>query len=399
MPVAELGDWLDEQMAVPDALWYVKRLAANDTLATGSHQYGAYIPLRVAYDVAPLLDRQGSLVTECDLLLRIDSHADARTARLKRYGSKREARITRLGGLRSALLDPDATGALAVFAFRRETQTDPPACHVWVCDNAVDEDRIEMYIGPVEPGEGRTWPDLLAPLRQPKDCWLEPDEFPPGWGDRYPTGAEMVRKAIELRSDLSIDSVDVDTRLTRRRKCEETLFYSIEHAFEFPRVSAGYKNMQAFVDHARPVLQRRMARSGRSLELQVRQILIEEELVEEQHFSYQPVSEGAKRPDFLFPNADAYHNPDFPPQQLRMLGVKTTLKDRWRQILEEADRIENKHLLTLQEGVSEKQFRAMEQAGVQLVVPRSLHERYPRPVRPALLTLEDFLADVRALAP
>jgi hypothetical protein len=30
-----------------------------------------------------------------------------------------------------------------------------------------------------------------------------------------------------------------------------------------------------------------------------------------------------------------------------MLGSKSTLKDRWRQVLDEADRITHKHLLTL----------------------------------------------------
>jgi hypothetical protein len=57
-----------------------------------------------------------------------------------------------------------------------------------------------------------------------------------------------------------------------------------------------------------------------------------------------------------------------------MLAAKTTCKDRWRQILNEADRIPAKHLLTLQEGVSEGQFREMNDAGVRLVVPRALHD-------------------------
>ena len=42
---------------------------------------------------------------------------------------------------------------------------------------------------------------------------------------------------------------------------------------------------------------------------------------------------------------------------LRMLAVIFTCKDRWRQILNEAYRIEQCHLITLQESQSENQFR------------------------------------------
>ena len=80
-----------------------------------------------------------------------------------------------------------------------------------------------------------------------------------------------------------------------------------------------------------------------------------------------------------------------------MLAVKTTCKDRWRQILNEADRIKQKHLLTLQEGVSEGQFKEMSAAGVQLVVPAQLRNAYPSAIQSHLQTLESFIGDVRVL--
>ena len=81
-----------------------------------------------------------------------------------------------------------------------------------------------------------------------------------------------------------------------------------------------------------------------------------------------------------------------------MLAVKSTVRERWKQILEEAPKVRHKHLLTLQEGVSEKQFTTMWDAGVRLVVPSILHKRYPRAVRPHLQTLESFIAEVREQA-
>lgn len=146
------------------------------------------------------------------------------------------------------------------------------------------------------------------------------------------------------------------------------------------------------------ILQRRKARSGRSLELHTREIFLEEGLIEDTHFAHQPVSEQGKTPDFLFPSTTAYRDPTFPPEQLRMLAVKTTCKDRWRQILNEADRIPGKHLLTLQEGVSETQFGEMTNAGVRLVVPLGLTDKFPKSVQPHLQSLESFIGDVRLLA-
>ena len=42
-----------------------------------------------------------------------------------------------------------------------------------------------------------------------------------------------------------------------------------------------------------------------------------------------------------------------------MLAVKSTCKDRWRQILAEADRLPVKHLLTLEPGISVAQTDEM----------------------------------------
>jgi len=59
-----------------------------------------------------------------------------------------------------------------------------------------------------------------------------------------------------------------------------------------------------------------------------------------------------------------------------MLASKSTCKDRWRQILNEAARIPNKHLLTLEPSISENQTDEMKAERVQLVLPRGLHSTY-----------------------
>lgn len=159
----------------------------------------------------------------------------------------------------------------------------------------------------------------------------------------------------------------------------------------------GYESMDDFIRHAQSVLQRRRSRAGGALELNVRRILLEEEFKEGLNFDYKPESEPNREPDFLFPSEEAYHDPSFPQERLRMLGVKTTLRDRWRQVIQEANRIPRKHVLTLQQGVSENQFREIQESEVQLVVPASLHTNYPQSIRPYLQTLESFIGDLRLL--
>ncbi len=271
---------------------------------------------------------------------------------------------------------------------------------MWVCDNTLQEDSVEDRIGPIEPGKGIIWSpehairseDAARDTRT--SCWLQPTEIPAGWLETFPTGAEIIAKAIELRQ---FPGSDPDDRLMRRRKCEFEIFRSIEKAIEFPWITKGFATVDEFIARAQTILQRRKARSGRSLELHARHIFIEEGLRENLQFSHQSVSESGKKPDFLFPSQLAYQSKDFPTDQLRMLAVKTTCKDRWRQVLNEADRIQTKHLLTLQEGVSEKQFGEMTESNVRLVVPENLINKFPSTVRGHLQTLESFIEDVRYL--
>jgi hypothetical protein len=188
-----------------------------------------------------------------------------------------------------------------------------------------------------------------------------------------------------------------DVRLIRRRQCEYEIFLSVEQAVYLPRIREGFDAIDGFISLAQTILQSRKSRSGTSLELQAREIMTEEGLRSGADFIHRPVIEGGKRPDFLFPSVLAYENAAFPQHRLRMLAAKTTCKDRWRQVINEADRIPVKHLLTLQEGVSEGQFKEMREAGVQLVVPAGLHDSYPASIRPQLVSFESFIGDVRLL--
>lgn len=405
MALADLSAWLSAQSR-EDVVWYVKRLAANDTLATESHQAGPYVPKDFLLNVLQALNRPDVKNPDVRFPLRVDSHNEQAEVRAIWYnnrlygGTRNETRLTNFGGRSSALLNPESTGSLAIFAFPAENPG--TSVSVWVARSPDEEELIEDVVGPVEPGRWVIWsasPQLrlalpVAGVPARANCSLSPDEMPAGWLAAFPSGAELIRKAIELRPARELA---VDARILRRRECEYELFRSVEEVVELPRISEGFASIDEFVARAQSVLQRRKARAGRSLELHTREILLEEGFEQDRSFSHGTESDPGRRPDFLFPSAEAYRNAAFPTSSLRMLATKTTCKDRWRQILNEADRVATKHLLTLQEGVSVNQFREMTDAGVKLVVPKGLHDAYPAAVKAELMTLKAFLEEMRGI--
>lgn len=407
MALADVTDWIDE-FGRPGAVWFAKRLSANDTLATNAHQAGPYISKEFLFQIFPALNRPDVKNPDVRFNLYIDSHPDHRLIRAVWYnnrlhgGTRNEARLTGFGGIQSALLDPDSTGALAVFVFVSDDAGARQECHVWVCGGeGTEADLFEERLGIVEPKQyivwrpGTTFPqtDLFSPAPG-ASCWLGEADIPPVWLENFPSGREIIQKTLEMRP---LAGMNPDIRLLRRRTCEYEIFRSVEEATYLPRILEGFQNVGGFLSLANTILQSRKSRSGRSLEYHTIEIFQEDGLIAEINFTHNPTIEGGKKPDFLFPTIEAYLDNQFPENRLRMLAAKTTCKDRWRQILNEADRVKNKHLLTLQEGVSANQFNEMTEAGVTLVVPAGLHEAYPVAVRPHLTTFEEFIGDVRLL--
>ena len=158
MAVVDFSDWLTD-FTRPGIIWYVKRLSANDTLATNAHQAGPYVPRGFLFAIFPRLNQPETENPEVRFDLYIDSHADHRNIRAVWYnnklrgGTRNETRLTNFGGQSSALLDPDSTGALTVFAFVQDENRATQEAHVWVCRTEAEEDLVEDRIGPVEPGQ------------------------------------------------------------------------------------------------------------------------------------------------------------------------------------------------------------------------------------------------------
>jgi hypothetical protein len=405
--INDLDSWLFD-FSVSNYLWFAKRLSANDTLANGAHQAGPYVPKNVLFLVFPELDNPKQENPDVKFRISVDSHGDKRTVRAIWYnkklfgGTRNEARITGFGGIDSALLNPENTGALALFAFRLNAESSDHACRIWICRNVEEEELAESRIGVIEPGkwtlrkfDGEATVERETERITRNDCWLSEEDIPSSWLTEFPSGMEIIRKTIALRPEFSCYAPD--KRLLKRRDCEFEIFRSLEQTIELPRIQGPFNSIEPFLEIAQSILQRRKSRSGRSLELHLREIFLEESLLEERDFSYQPVSEIGKQPDFIFPSITQYNDPVFPQENLRMLAVKTTCKDRWRQIINEANRIDEKHLLTVQQGISLNQFREMRAHGVKLVVPSDIIKMYHKDIHPEIITLEKFINEVKTL--
>lgn len=228
-----------------------------------------------------------------------------------------------------------------------------------------------------------------------EDTYL--DEMLVRFAGRFPTTREFSAYARSTIKDLSPrDQPDLVLMTWMER--EEILFRTLERYLIADRLSQGFSgeasssvDVDGFLTFSLSVQNRRKSRVGLALENHLELLFAENGL----RYARTAVTENKAKPDFLFPGAVEYHNPAFDPLKLTMLGVKSTCKDRWRQVLAEADRIEHKHLLTLETAISPHQTDEMAAKSLQLVLPRSLHETYTQAQQSELMDVASFLGLVR----
>ncbi len=184
---------------------------------------------------------------------------------------------------------------------------------------------------------------------------------------------------------------DPDAALVAWMEQEEKLFRALERHLVGTRIRQGFEDVDTFIRFSLSVHNRRKSRAGLALENHIEQIFKEQGI----RYSRGARTENKAKPDFLFPGIEFYRDPHFPNASLTMLGVKSTCKDRWRQVLSEAERIREKHLLTLEPGISKAQTKEMQAHHLQLVVPSPIHSTYEADQRAWLYSVADFLALVR----
>lgn len=213
------------------------------------------------------------------------------------------------------------------------------------------------------------------------------DEMISKFGNNFPPTYDFSKYARStLRYADPLENADAALMAWIER--EEILFRTFEKHLVGERLRKGFNNdVEGFFAYSLSVQNRRKSRVGYALENHVEEIF----RVHNIDYSRNKVTENNSKPDFVFPSIEKYCDNTFDPLLLTMLGVKSTCKDRWRQVLSEADKIAGKHLLTLETAISNNQTNEMKKRNLQLVLPKGLHSTYMDTQRPWLMDVAAFI--------
>lgn len=369
---------------------YCKFLSANDSGETGGHQSGILISKtakRMLWTEQEMKENH-ILKKYAHILWQDDYETDCTYTW---YESKNELRITGFGRGKSPL-SAEYTGALFVLVKNSEENYQG---YLLNTDDDIEQFLDAFGLTPAETNRPIEINRVDPEIREKQAI----DTFIGSLKVDFPASADMsaaaraIQYSVYMNRPLAVK--DPDSVLLSWTEQEYSLFRAIEHARYGGIVARGFQSVDDFVLMANQVLNRRKSRAGKSLEHHLSAIFDENKI----KYAPQAVTEGNKRPDFLFPSEEAYHDPGFSIEKLCTLAAKTTCKDRWRQILNEADRLrdENKYLCTMQQGISAAQMDEMQAEKVILVVPKAYHSAFPKEKRDRIWTLGKFVNYVKEM--
>ena len=230
----------------------------------------------------------------------------------------------------------------------------------------------------------------------------EPDVFDQlieRFGMTFPTTAMFSKFARDTLAEVDV-LVSPDGALVAWMDHEEALFRHMERHVVGERLRQGFVedgdvDVDSFTKFSLSVHNRRKSRAGWALSNHLEVVFDAHDIKHKR----EAVTEGKKKPDFLFPGEAEYSDETYGTGLLTMLGAKRTCKDRWRQVLSEANRIADKHLITLEPSISTAQTEEMKAADLQLVVPRELFGSYDLLQQDWLIDLSGFIDLVKQRQP
>ena len=370
--------------------FFCKFLSANDSGETGGHQSGILISISAKFMLFTeqemcenhILKKKGKIrwqdtyTTDCTFTW---------------YKSKGELRITGFGRGCSPLR-PELTGALFVMV---KDSTEDYQGYIFNTDEDIREFLDSFGLTPADTNRPVELNQINLKMKEKQAI----DAFISELSADFPSSFEMSQAARLIQQQVyrnrRLTITDPDNVLLRWIEEEYQLFRAIEHDRYGGIVAKGFATVDDFIMLANQVLNRRKSRAGKSLEHHLSAIFNENQI----HYTAQAVTEGNKKPDFLFPSEESYHDMTFSVEGLCTLAAKTTCKDRWRQILNEADRLRdrNKYLCTIQQGISAAQMDEMQAEKVILVVPKAYIKMYPPDRQNRIWTVGRFINYVKEM--
>lgn len=366
---------------------FAKFLSPNDTGLTGGHQCGIYLSKPSVPLIFDTPFERGRNQERCASIKWNDDPNKVTNSRFIYYGqgTRNEYRITRFGrGF--DLLKPEHTGDLIVICKRSD---DAYEAFVLADDDAIQTFLDAFSLSPTETNRLVKFSGVETELSDDEVF----DTYYIKFGEDFPNTQIMALSAEEVDRVINGNDIDLsaDDLLVRWIETEYRLFrYVEERHYEYVTLEPA-DSLDSFIKTGLEITNRRKARAGKSLEHHLATIFRMEGI----RFKSQATTEVNKKPDFIFPSEEAYRDLSFPSEKLTFLGAKTTCKDRWRQVLNEANRIPRKYLFTLQQGVSPNQLEEMHEENLILVVPKVYHGCYPKTEYKSIISLEEFIEIVR----
>jgi hypothetical protein len=379
------------QASVESEVAFTKFITANDTGNTGSHQYGFHLHK----NSWPLFfPEEGTKGANLDLYVKIKWQNSFETdSRFIYYGvgTRNEYRLTRFGKGFPFLSD-EYIGALMVLTKKADKYYEGFILST--------DDEIEEFFNAF--GISATETNCILPVTSIQSVetrfQLLFQEFIDGLKTDFPPTISLAENARRiffqaLKRKPEVVKLHPDKTILDWIATEFDLFKAIELNRYSELIKTPFPTVDDLIITANTLLNRRKSRAGKSLEHHLSAIFNVWNL----SFTSQATTEDNKKPDFIFPDIDTYFSEPAGSNKLVFLGAKTTCKDRWRQIIGEADRIPQKHLFTLQQGISGNQMKEMKSAGVTLVVPEPYKKYYPVEHHSDIVTFNVFLQYVKYL--
>ena len=381
--MSEILDYTIENVKKSKAA-FCRFITANDTGKNGSHQAGFYIPKCAA---KLLFETPGVKGQNKDKTVKVKWQNDFTTdSRFIYYGEKtrNEYRITRFGkGF--PFFEDNNVGDLLIIT--KETE-DYYNGMILQTDEDIDSFMAYFNLSSEMTNQLISIDNVQSPDKRFDASFAE---FINKYTDFPETTvmAQFARECYNQSYQISRNGIckDPDLYILKWIESEYELFRRLEEKIYSAIYKNAFNNCQALIDFANSILNRRKSRAGKSLEHHLATVFTIANL----KFEEQVVTEDNKKPDFIFPNGEAYHNLLFPAEKLVFLGAKTTCKDRWRQVLNEANRIDTKFLFTLQQGISKNQLKEMKHEHLILVVPQAYKKFFDKEYQDEIYTLSSFI--------
>jgi type II restriction enzyme len=377
------------ERAVVDALdnnnALLKFISPNDTGLTGGHQCGYYLPKSAWQTFTHNPPKRGSNAEHIVQVLWQDGRQTESCIKWYGVGTRSEYRITRFGR-DFPFLTADNVGDLLVLV-----RTGESTFHSYVFDLPDDIADVQASLGVEIIGTWGLYQGFGKTPETEDDCihrrfaaFIEPLRDFPDTTTISTTTREAIISCIKTFTKQTMDS-----RLMLLMDREYALFRMVERMLCQDEICRQFRSVDDFLSTAARIMNRRKSRAGRALENHVGYLFQDANIP----FDARPNVDG--QPDVLIPGKAQYEDPRWPEERLYVVGIKTTCKDRWRQVLNEARRVRHKHILTVQKGISTRQLTEMRDSSVSLVVPQKLHSMFPPVDGMEVLSIRQFVDAVR----